>query len=76
MVPESRQLASQIIAIGHAYMISGCWIFTNDRENTVPERRGVWTCAEGRVPLGPARVQAAAAHHLAQNPFFSFEFAA
>ena len=46
----------------------GCWISASYRENTVPERRGDWTCAEGRVPLGPACVQAAPAHHLSRHP--------
>jgi hypothetical protein len=43
-------------------MSSYCWISTSGRENTAPERRGDWTHAADRVPLGPPWVQAAAAH--------------
>jgi hypothetical protein len=49
-------------------MSSYCWITTSDRENTKAERRGVRTCAEGSVPLGPRCIQAAAAHHLSRDP--------
>jgi len=45
----------------------GCWISTSYRGNILPERRGVWTSAEDRVPLGPPCVQAAAAHHLSRD---------
>jgi len=39
-----------------------CWTSTSSEENSVSERHGVSTRAEHGVPLGPPRVQAAAAH--------------